>query len=78
VAGWCNTADVVAQAVHAKNLGCRIMIDFHYSDTWADPRHQYNPAAWATLPQWLRGHCQSWPPIQTTLLPGQPLLLMNL
>jgi len=37
VAGWCNTADVVAQAVRAKNLGCRIMIDFHYSDTWADP-----------------------------------------
>jgi arabinogalactan endo-1,4-beta-galactosidase len=46
-AGWCNTADVVAQAVRAKNLGMRIMIDFHYSDTWADPGHQYKPAAWA-------------------------------
>jgi len=27
-------------------LGYRIMIDFHYSDTWADPAHQTTPAAW--------------------------------
>ncbi len=45
--GWNNTADVVAKAVRAKNLGLRIMIDFHYSDTWADPGHQAKPAAWA-------------------------------
>ena len=45
---WNNTADVVAKAVRAKNLGLRIMIDFHYSDTWADPGHQTKPAAWAT------------------------------
>src|SRR5262245_50871394 len=37
---WNNTADVVAKAIRAKNLGLRIMIDFHYSDTWADPGHQ--------------------------------------
>ena len=47
-AGWNNTADVVAKAVRAKNLGMKIMIDFHYSDTWADPGHQTKPAAWAT------------------------------
>jgi len=41
-----NKADVVAKAVRAKNLGMRIMIDFHYSDTWADPGHQTKPAAW--------------------------------
>lgn len=41
------SADVVAKAVRAKNLGLRIMIDFHYSDTWADPGHQTTPAAWA-------------------------------
>jgi arabinogalactan endo-1,4-beta-galactosidase len=46
-ATWNNTADVVAKAVRAKNLGLRIMIDFHYSDTWADPGHQAKPAAWA-------------------------------
>ena len=45
--GWNNTADVVAKAVRAKKLGLRIMIDFHYSDTWADPGHQTKPAAWA-------------------------------
>jgi arabinogalactan endo-1,4-beta-galactosidase len=44
---WNNTADVVAKAVRAKNLGLRVMIDFHYSDTWADPGHQTKPAAWA-------------------------------
>ncbi len=36
--GFCNTADVVAKAVRAHKLGMRILIDFHYSDTWADPR----------------------------------------
>lgn len=45
--GWNNQADVIAKAVRAKNLGMRIMIDFHYSDTWADPGHQDKPAAWA-------------------------------
>lgn len=44
---WNNSADVVAKAVRAKNLGLRIMIDFHYSDTWADPGHQNKPVAWA-------------------------------
>jgi arabinogalactan endo-1,4-beta-galactosidase len=46
--GWNNTADVVAKAIRAKNLGLRVMIDFHYSDTWADPGHQTKPAAWAS------------------------------
>jgi arabinogalactan endo-1,4-beta-galactosidase len=45
--GWCNQADVVNKAVRAKNLGLRVLIDFHYSDTWADPGHQTKPAAWA-------------------------------
>lgn len=59
--GWNNTADVVAKALRAKNLGMRIMIDFHYSDTWADPGHQTKPAAWAsqdlaTLKNSLRDH----------------------
>jgi arabinogalactan endo-1,4-beta-galactosidase len=41
------TADVVTKAIRAKNLGMRILIDFHYSDTWADPGAQTKPAAWA-------------------------------
>lgn len=41
-----NKADVVKQAVRAKNMGFRIMIDFHYSDKWADPGQQSKPKAW--------------------------------
>jgi len=47
--GWNAAADVVAKAVRAKNLGMRIMINFHYSDTWADPGAQAKPAAWSAL-----------------------------
>jgi arabinogalactan endo-1,4-beta-galactosidase len=45
--GHCSPTETVALAVRAKNMGMRIMIDFHYSDTWADPAHQAKPAAWA-------------------------------
>lgn len=44
--GHCNKEETVAMALRAKNMGLRIMIDFHYSDTWADPGHQTKPAAW--------------------------------
>ncbi len=46
---WNNAADVVAKAVRAKNLGLRVMIDFHYSDSWADPGQQTKPSAWAAM-----------------------------
>ena len=46
--GWNNSADVLAKAIRAKNLGLKLMINFHYSDTWADPGHQAKPAAWTT------------------------------
>lgn len=45
--GWNGTADVVAKAIRAHNLGLRLLLDFHYSDTWADPGDQVKPAAWA-------------------------------
>ena len=44
--GWCNKSDVLAKAIRAKNKGYRILIDFHYSDTWADPGNQKYPADW--------------------------------
>jgi len=47
--GWCNKTDLLVKAKRAKDLGMRIMIDFHYSDVWADPAHQTKPAAWADL-----------------------------
>lgn len=49
VDGWNSTKDVVSKALRAKKLGMKIMIDFHYSDSWADPSKQPKPAAWATL-----------------------------
>ena len=45
--GWCGKADVIAKAKRAKAQGMLIMIDFHFSDTWADAGHQTKPAAWA-------------------------------
>jgi len=46
--GWCNKADMLWMAKRAKAAGMRIMVDFHYSDTWADPGNQKKPAAWAS------------------------------
>ena len=46
--GHCSPAEVVAMAKRATDLGFRVMIDFHYSDTWADPGKQAKPAAWAS------------------------------
>ena len=46
---WCNTDDVVTKAKRAKDLGMDVMIDFHYSDWWADPGQQHKPAAWKGL-----------------------------
>lgn len=46
---WCNTADLVAKAKRAKDLGMDVMVDFHYSDWWADPGQQHKPAAWKGL-----------------------------
>ncbi|MBG8555915.1 glycosyl hydrolase 53 family protein [Hymenobacter guriensis] len=46
VNGHCSPAEVVAMATRAKDMGFRLMIDFHYSDSWADPGQQTKPAAW--------------------------------
>lgn len=44
--GWCNKEDVIQKALRAARQGQRIMIDFHYSDNFADPSHQAIPVAW--------------------------------
>ncbi len=40
---------VVRLAKRIKSEGFKFMLDFHYSDTWADPANQWTPAAWASL-----------------------------
>ncbi len=37
----------IALAKQAKAAGFKILLDFHYSDTWADPGKQYIPKNWA-------------------------------
>ena len=32
-----------------KDAGMKFMVDFHYSDTWADPSKQWTPDAWKSL-----------------------------
>ena len=44
--GYNNAADVLVKARRAQALGLRLLIDFHYSDTWADPGKQAKPVAW--------------------------------
>ena len=44
--GWNGQADVVAKAKRAQALGLKLLIDFHYSNSWADPGKQTVPAAW--------------------------------
>lgn len=33
-------------AAEAKAMGYKFLLDYHYSDTWADPGKQFIPAAW--------------------------------
>ena len=44
--GWCSKEDVLAKALRAKMLNMDVMIDFHYSDWWADPSKQDIPNEW--------------------------------
>ena len=48
-AGFCSKEDVLVMALRAKVLGMAVMIDFHYSDWWADPAQQNIPEAWKDL-----------------------------
>ncbi|WP_433187392.1 glycoside hydrolase family 53 protein [Actinoallomurus sp. CA-150999] len=45
--GYNNKAKVLAYAKTVKAKGLKLLIDFHYSDTWADPGQQHKPAAWS-------------------------------
>jgi len=47
--GYCDLSHTLAMAKRVKAAGIRLLLDFHYSDTWADPAHQTKPAAWTDL-----------------------------
>lgn len=41
--------DVKAYATRIKNTGAHFLLDFHYSDFWADPGTQTPPVAWQNM-----------------------------
>lgn len=45
--GYADKNSVVEMAKQANDLGLKIMIDFHYSDHFADPSYQDIPEAWS-------------------------------
>jgi len=48
----CNDLETtIVLAKKAKQFGFKILLNIHYSDTWADPGHQIAPAAWKDLSQ---------------------------
>lgn len=44
--GFCSPEDVLKMALRAKEHGLPVMVDFHYSDWWADPGKQNIPERW--------------------------------
>ncbi|MET0340255.1 MAG: arabinogalactan endo-1,4-beta-galactosidase [Polyangiales bacterium] len=47
--GYNDKARVVALAKRVKALGMKLLVDFHYSDAWADPGKQVKPRSWRGL-----------------------------
>lgn len=47
--GFSSKEDVLVMARRAKAFGMAVMVDFHYSDWWADPGKQNIPEAWRSL-----------------------------
>jgi arabinogalactan endo-1,4-beta-galactosidase len=45
--GWNNIDDVLVKAKRVRDADMKLMINFHYSDGWADPSKQTIPAAWS-------------------------------
>jgi beta-galactosidase len=47
--GFCDLPHTLAMAKRIKAAGMKFLLDFHYSDYWADPQQQYLPVAWKGL-----------------------------
>lgn len=48
--GFSDPESLVRMARRVKEKGFKLLVDFHYSDHWADPGKQHKPAAWEGLP----------------------------
>jgi len=49
VPGASNKEVVISQVARAKNAGLKVLLDFHYSDYWADPGKQLIPEDWLSV-----------------------------
>lgn len=47
--GFCDLHHTIEFAKRIKAAGMKFTLDFHYSDTWADPDKQFKPSAWEGL-----------------------------
>lgn len=44
--GFCDLQHTLQMAKRTKDAGMKLLLDFHYSDYWADPQQQWMPKAW--------------------------------
>jgi arabinogalactan endo-1,4-beta-galactosidase len=49
VTGFCGLEYTKQMAARAKKYGMKLLLNFHYSDYWADPQQQNKPMAWKDL-----------------------------
>ncbi|HWQ84982.1 MAG TPA: arabinogalactan endo-1,4-beta-galactosidase, partial [Anaerolineales bacterium] len=47
--GYHDTEELLEMARRIRERQMQLLVDLHYSDTWADPGKQYKPAAWEGL-----------------------------
>ena len=47
--GFCDLEHTKTMAKRVKAAGMQLLLDFHYSDTWADPGKQFKPKSWEGL-----------------------------
>jgi beta-galactosidase len=47
--GFCNLQHTLDMARRISDAGMKLLLDFHYSDYWADPQQQYKPKRWEHL-----------------------------
>ena len=47
--GFCDLEHTISMAKRIKEAGMKFLLDFHYSDYWADPQQQNKPKAWEGL-----------------------------
>ena len=49
IEGYCDLDHTLDMAKRIKAAGMKLLLDYHYSDYWADPQQQYKPKAWENL-----------------------------